>query len=112
MDTDNPIRDFNKINEMSPKPKRSVNPDDRARDIEGALDWMRNIDSFTCTITNEDENEFPSVFVNTSGDVDLNLQDKYGVLEFESCDDVDCIVPITYTYIFPVSTAKSEGPSS
>ena len=41
--------------------------------------------------------------INTSGDVELNLTDKYGVLEVEACQvegipEQVCIVPIIYTY--------------
>ena len=33
--------DFKKVDQLLPQ-KRGEKPEDRARDIEGALDWMRN----------------------------------------------------------------------
>ena len=60
-------------------------------------------DMMTCVITDENDDELQSLTINTSGDVDLYLQDKFGALQLESCkveneEEQVCIVPITYTY--------------
>merc|ERR1740124_1221375 len=36
--------------------------------------------------------------INTSGKEDLYLKDIFGSFQLESCDEKDCLVPITYTY--------------
>jgi len=52
-----------------------------------------------CTMSNmDDDGVFQTVTINTGGDVDLFLKDKYGSLRLEACDDQDCTVPITYFY--------------
>ena len=40
-DSEGPTGQFKKIDQMLPKPKRGQKPEDRAREIEGILDWMR-----------------------------------------------------------------------
>jgi hypothetical protein len=59
-------------------------------------------DVLVCTVT-ADGSELQTLTINTSGDVELNLTDKYGVLEVEACavEGVpvqECIVPVVYTY--------------
>ena len=41
-DSEGPTGQFKKIDQMIPKPKRGQKPEDRAREIEGILDWMRS----------------------------------------------------------------------
>ena len=40
-----------------------------------------------------------TVQINTSGNEDLILMDIYGSLQLESCDDKQCNVPVTFTYL-------------
>ena len=56
-----------------------------------------------CTVTDESGSELQVLTINTSGDVDLYLKDKFGVLQLESCavenqPPQECIIPIVYTY--------------
>jgi hypothetical protein len=39
--TNDPTGEFRKVDSVLPK-KRGQTPEDRAREVEGALDWMRN----------------------------------------------------------------------
>jgi hypothetical protein len=60
-------------------------------------------DVMTCTMIDEPGNELQTFTVNTSGDVDFFLKDKYGMLQVEACEVENmlpqvCIVPLTYTY--------------
>jgi hypothetical protein len=62
-------------------------------------------DVLICTITEVDSaDQLQKITINTSGDVDLFLNDKYGMLEVVSCEVEGqpfqtCTVPILYTYM-------------
>jgi hypothetical protein len=52
-------------------------------------------------VTSTDGNtKYQEVSINTSGDVDLYLKDKFGSLQLQSCDDNDCNKAVTYAYNF------------
>ena len=60
-------------------------------------------DVLVCVVTNANGSELQTLTINTSGEVELNLSDKYGLLEVEGCDvegmpAQKCIVPVVYTY--------------
>ena len=40
-DSNDPTGEFKKVDQLLPK-KRGQTPEDRARDVEAVLDWMRN----------------------------------------------------------------------
>ena len=54
-------------------------------------------ETLSCSVTDTDGGRvFQTVTLNTGGDADLYLKDKYGSLQLEACDDQDCTVPINY----------------
>jgi len=63
-------------------------------------------DSIFCEIK---QNNFrrQELKINTSGKEDLYLKDVFGSFKLESCDEKDCLVPITYTYSI---TNVGQGP--
>jgi hypothetical protein len=72
-------------------------------------------ESITCVVTSTDGvTEYQKVTINTSGDVDLYLKDKFGSLQLQSCDDNDCTETVTYIYTFfnvgetPMTITKAE----
>ena len=60
-------------------------------------------DILVCAILDESGSDLQLLTIDTSGDIELNLLDKFGMLEVEGCDvegspAQECIVPIIYTY--------------
>ena len=55
-------------------------------------------DDITCTLGPSGGDLCQTVTINTSGDVDLQLKDKFGSLELVSCDENDCFTDVTYVY--------------
>lgn len=51
----------------------------------------------TCMIGASGVDVCQTVTINTSGNVDLQLKDRFGSLELVSCDDNDCFTDVTYT---------------
>jgi hypothetical protein len=71
-------------------------------------------ESITCSILSTDGDLFQTVSIDTSGQVDLYLKDKFGSLELQACDAQDCITDVTYTYFIfntgpvPIDVTKFE----
>ena len=55
-------------------------------------------EEITCTISSTTGQALQIFTINTSGQVDLYLKDKYASFELEACDALDCITNVTYTY--------------
>ena len=55
--------------------------------------------SITCIVISTDGiTEYQEVTVETSGDTDWFLKDKFGSLQLESCDENECLVTVNYFY--------------
>ena len=50
-----------------------------------------------CSIFSSDGTELQQVVIDTSGSVDLQLGDKFGALQLESCDDLTCKELLCYS---------------
>jgi hypothetical protein len=70
--------------------------------VEGDDVVMSGTDSLpgevTCSVFATDGTVLQKFMINTSGQVDLFLKDKFGSLELLACDDKDCVLDLTYTY--------------
>jgi hypothetical protein len=55
-------------------------------------------DAVTCSIFSTGGDLLQSFTIDTSGDTDLFLKDKFGSFTLESCDAQDCIMEVTYTF--------------
>jgi hypothetical protein len=55
-------------------------------------------EEMTCSIFSTTGDLLQSFMINTSGQVDLFLKEKFGSFELVSCDDLDCVPEVTYTY--------------
>jgi hypothetical protein len=62
-------------------------------------DGLNLPDQISCSLFGINGNILQTLAINTSGQEDLFLKDKYGSLTLEACDDQDCIVDITYSYL-------------
>ena len=57
-------------------------------------------DIITCTVEGADGTLYQTITINTSGDVNLHLGEKFGSLQLQACDDQDCIESVTWYYTF------------
>ena len=49
-------------------------------------------DVLTCEVTSTDgSTTYQVVTINTSGEADFYLKDKFGAMQVEACDDSDCL---------------------
>ena len=56
-------------------------------------------EEITCSIFSTEGDLLQAFMINTGGSVDLFLTDKFGSLSLEACNDTDCVVEVTYSYI-------------
>jgi hypothetical protein len=72
-------------------------------DVENMIAGELLPEVLVCTVSVINGNEFQSLTINTSGNVDLFLKDRYGALELEACEvndqTQDCITQVIYSYI-------------
>jgi hypothetical protein len=52
----------------------------------------------SCVMEDNSGSVLQTLTLNTGGDEDLYLKDKFGSLQVEACEDLDCAIDIVYEY--------------
>ena len=72
----------------------------------------------TCSVFSTIGDVLQTFTINTSGDVNLLLNDKFGSFELEACGDLNCVEEVTFTFTasntgsVPIAVTKFEASSN